>query len=199
MTTTTALSSAPSAPTTPADTQDVPADLGEVLKAADVIAHVRVVSAKGEAGTWGRVAQPIIFTRYTADVVTAAVGADEGALLTFKVPGGQIGEQGFTMSGAPKLHVGDELLLVLDHERAGHPVVGGEAGLLHVQQGLVFAQHRPVAAIDARGYHLGHPPPRGVALPTPVGDSLPVSTAAPRQPMMVAEALSALAALREAP
>lgn len=86
----------------------VPADFSEIVAGSQIIVYGRVTSARAEwSGDRSRI----------DTVVTVMAGTylkgGPGSMVTFRVPGGQIGRYRNVMIGAPQLQPGEEAVLFL--------------------------------------------------------------------------------------
>jgi hypothetical protein len=86
----------------------VPADFHEIVAGSQIIVHGRVTEVRPE---WSD------DRRRIDSVVTVAAGSylkgGPGDVVTFRVPGGQIGRYRNVVIGAPQFHPGDEAVLFL--------------------------------------------------------------------------------------
>jgi hypothetical protein len=120
----------------------VPADFSEIVTGSQIIVYGRVTSVRAE---WSDDRRRIDTT------VTVMAGSylkgGPGGMVTFRVPGGQIGRYRNVMIGAPQLQTGEEAVLFLS---ASGPSVAHIFGL---SQGLYRVK------VDARtGQRLVIPP-----------------------------------------
>jgi hypothetical protein len=128
----------------------IPAEFREIVAGSSVIAHVRIVDLRAEWSDGRRRVDTIV----TAEVVSPLKGAPD-RMLTFKVPGGQLGRYRTVMVGAPVFTRGDEAVLFLSSEPGGVPSVFG------LNQGVFRVQPEPVS-----GRRVVVPPPL-MSGPTP--------------------------------
>jgi hypothetical protein len=106
-------------------------DIEGLSRTADEIVVARVVSAEPEAH------QGRIITRVGIDVTRAVAGHSRvGDRLEVLVPGGQLGDVGMWVPGAPRLHLGDEYLLFLADGQPSYAVIGLAHGALLIQETL---------------------------------------------------------------
>lgn len=173
-----------------------PATLGALIDKTPLVAHVKVVSATGRAGTMGSQQAEALFTDLSLQVLTPVHGnADSLALTTL---GGRVGAREMHVSGQVVLEAGDEAIVFVDPAIALHPFVGGQGGVLPVRDGRVFSfDGRPLVEVRPGGFVFGRAPgappqapalePRGTATATRV---LPPEGAA----LTVAEVIATLKA-----
>jgi len=120
-------------------------DLPELVSDARTIAYGRVIDTRATVVA-GRTE-----TAITLDASTYLKG-DGGRVLTFRVPGGQIGRYRTVVVGAPVLREGDEVVAFLTGTGPRLPtVVGFSQGVLHVYRN----------SGDASPVVLAPPSPRG--------------------------------------
>lgn len=173
-----------------------PATLGTLIRKTPLVAHVRVVSATGRAGTIGAQQTEALFTDLTLQVLTPIHGNADSLQLT--TLGGRVGERAMQLSGQVVLDAGDEAIVFVDAAVALHPFIGGQGGVLPVKDGRVHSYDgRPLVEVRSDGFVFGRAPgtspltpalePHGAATATRV---LPPEGAA----LTVAEVLSALKA-----
>lgn len=174
-----------------------PASLRAFLDKTPLVAHVKVTTATGRAGTVGTAKTEALFTDLTVQVLTRVRGtADVVSLTTL---GGRIGERAMHVSGQVVLEAGDEALVFVDPTLAPHPFVGDQRGVLPVKDGRVFAYDgRPLVEVRADGFVFGRapnaPPPEPALEPR--GTAKATRVEAPAGPaLLVAEVLAALKAL----
>jgi hypothetical protein len=112
-------------------TMVVPADLGELVASANVIAHghVSVIDVRAVPGR-----------RAVERVVTFQVEryfkGDLGAEIRVRVPGGELGPYRTVMIGAPRFREGDEVVLFLGEQGSALPhILGLSQGLYRVVPG----------------------------------------------------------------
>jgi hypothetical protein len=105
----------------------VPLEFRELVAAAPVIVHGRVVDVR--AG-WveGRRRVETIVTLQAAEYLKGRLGEE----ITFRVPGGQIGRYRTIMIGAPEFSPGDEVVLFLNAAGPDAYVYGLSLGLFRV-------------------------------------------------------------------
>lgn len=141
-----------------------PAAVAELLAGLDVVALVDVRKATAFEGRWGSADDAeAILTRYELQVVERVIGPAPGRVVELILPGGALGERGFSVSDTPIFQEGDRLVVFLDEDRPGHPLVGGERGALRIIEGRAFTlDGRPVEAVEPGGLVVGRPvPPLG--------------------------------------
>jgi hypothetical protein len=172
------------------------ATLGALIRKTPLVAHVKVVSSTGRAGTIGTQATEALFTDLTLQVLAPIHGnADSLALTTL---GGRVGAREMHVSGQVVLEAGAEAIVFVDPSIALHPFIGGQGGVLPVSDGRVFSfDGRPLVEVRPAGFVFGRAPgapapapalePRGTATATRV---LPPEGAA----LAVAEVIAALKA-----
>jgi hypothetical protein len=116
----------------------IPAELGELARDADVVAHGRVISVEARQAEGSRRVERVV----TLEVEQSLKGSAT-ELVTFVSPGGELGRYRTVMVGAPEFLVGEEVVVFL---RAGR---GRAAHVLGLNQG-VFR----VATLGASGQRL---------------------------------------------
>jgi hypothetical protein len=106
----------------------VPADLGEMSREADIVAHGRVLSIEARQPEGGRRVERVI----TLEVEQSLKGG-ERATVAFVSPGGELGRYRTVMVGAPDFLVGEEVVVFLRVSRSrGAYVVGLNQGVYRV-------------------------------------------------------------------
>ena len=98
----------------------LPADLGVLVRGAQAVVHGRVTAVRA-GWTDGR-RRIDSFVTVTADEYFKG---DFGPIVTFRVPGGQIGRYRSIMVGAPVFHEGDDVVLFLNARGPSIPYVLG--------------------------------------------------------------------------
>ncbi|MCB9896784.1 MAG: hypothetical protein H6825_02145 [Planctomycetes bacterium] len=88
-------------------------DLPQVTSRAEQIVRGRVLSTTAE-----RLAEGVIVTRVEFLVSDALRGAGAGERLVFRVPGGEVGDEGLRIPGMPRFTADDELVLFLTRPTA---------------------------------------------------------------------------------
>jgi hypothetical protein len=106
----------------------VPIEFRELVSAAPVIVHGRVVDVRS-AFVDGRRSVETFVTVEALDYMKG----DLGTHVTFRVPGGQIGRYRTIFVGAPEFQPGNEVVLFLKAERASLPhIIGLSQGAFRV-------------------------------------------------------------------
>jgi hypothetical protein len=105
----------------------VPLEFRELVSAAPVIVHGRVVDVRAE---WmdGRRRVETFVTLHADDFLKGHLDED----VTFRVPGGQIGRYRTIMIGAPEFTAGDEVVLFLNSSAPNPYVYGLSLGVYRV-------------------------------------------------------------------
>lgn len=118
----------------------MPAEFREIVSGSQVIVHGRVAEVRAEwvnsPSSERRTARQRIDTIVTLQAGTYLKGGP-GEVVTFRVPGGQIGRYRSTTIGAPEFREGDEVVLFL---RADGPAVPHVFGL---SQGVFRVRRSP--------------------------------------------------------
>jgi hypothetical protein len=128
--------------------------LRELVGASSVvaIAEVRSLSASARIGR--------IETTAVLEVSQAYRGTAAGALLEVRVPGGEVGDRGQRVEGAPELRVGETRLVFLFHDASGAlRFTGLSQGALLVEHDRATSAWVVRRSIDAR---VVAPGPRGL-------------------------------------
>lgn len=109
----------------------LPATLSEIVNGSQLIVHGRVVDVRAQTTGDRR----SIFSVVTV-AVDEAVKGSPGRLVTFRVPGGQIGRYRRVVVGAPDFEAGEEVVVFLRGGGASMPSLFGLAqGVYKVQRG----------------------------------------------------------------
>jgi len=98
----------------------VGADLGEVARAARIVARGRVVATEGRWTADRRTIETLV----TLDVEAYLKGELAG-LVSFTVPGGRLGRYRSIVIGAPRFDVGERVVVFLDARGPSLPFVVG--------------------------------------------------------------------------
>lgn len=108
----------------------LPAEFREIVGESEIIAYGRVLDAAPELSADRKQIDTVV----TFEVGTYLKGA-QGATLTFRVPGGQIGRYRSITVGAPTFEPGDEAVLFLRRREDALPFVFGlNQGVFRVQR-----------------------------------------------------------------
>ena len=118
--------------------------LEEVVQRADLALEARVVASAGALGPRG------IHTEYTLSVDRTFVGEHE-SMRKVRLPGGVLSDgRGCAIPGMPRLHVGEDVFLML-----GPPSIDG----VRVVIGLAQGKYRIVRSVDGMRVALRHDGP----------------------------------------
>src|SRR5918993_1575254 len=125
----------------------LPAEFREIVGESEIIAYGRVLEAAAEVSP----DRKEIATVVTFEVGTYLKGR-EGATLTFRVPGGQVGRYRSITVGAPTFEPGDEAVLFLRRREDGLPFVFGlNQGVFRVQRDPRTQRRMVLPPLLARG------------------------------------------------
>jgi len=94
-----------------------PSEFGEMVAASQVVVHGHVVDVRSYETAGRRTIESLV----TVQVVEPLKG-DPGAVVYFRIPGGQVGRYRRVMVGAPKFARGDEVVLFLKGRAPAMPM-----------------------------------------------------------------------------
>jgi hypothetical protein len=142
----------------------IPADFREIVAGSQIIVYGRVTDVRPEWSDDRRRIDSII----SVEAGSYLKGGPAG-VVTFRVPGGQIGRYKNVMVGAPEFHPGDEAVLFLKADGAAVPrVFGLSQGVFRVRVDGRTGRRMVVAPpLMARG-DSAEPVTRGDAARTPL-------------------------------
>lgn len=157
----------------------VSASFLDVIKEADFIGEVKIVSKRSYWGFTGTLKNDAIWTDVEASIITvvkdsrAQSGSD---VLTFSYLGGRVENKGMMTSQTVEVMEGDHLFVMVSLKSSGFPFVYGRSGVFRIIEGKVFTYNKmPVTNVSAMGieYSLNRQNKENIEW-VPLDNSLPV-------------------------
>ncbi len=164
-----------------------PTTLADAIGMADFVGWVRVREVRGRHGTMGTAEVEAIWSDVTCEIIRAVTISEnivDSELLVLSIIGGSVGSEGFSVTHAPELVEGEELIVIARQSTDGWPIWRGTGGVLRVEDSRVLSYDgAPVVDIVPRGFVVVPPPvdvEREIVI-RPAGDSAPPRRRAPRR------------------